>query len=52
MRTVIAMVAMSAFYLCFILVRSRRKCAGNCGSCHTACHDAPLPEDSHDVTPV
>ncbi len=52
MRTVIAMAAMSAFYLCFILVRPRRECAGNCGSCHTACHDTPSPEESHDVTAV
>ena len=47
---IIAMAAVAALYLCFVLVRPRRECAGNCGSCASACHDVSSPEDTHDVS--
>ena len=52
MRGLIGMAAMAALYLCFVLVRPRRECAGNCGSCHTACHDVSSPEETQDVSHV
>lgn len=50
MHTLVAMGVMAALYLCFVLVRPRRECAGSCGSCKTSCHEAPTPEELNDVT--
>ena len=49
MRIVIAMAALPALYLLYVLVRPRHQCAGNCGMCRHACHIAPPPEDPEDV---
>ena len=52
LRVIIGMAAMSALYLCFVLVRPRRECSGNCGSCATSCRDVSSSEESQDVSHV